>query len=76
MMNPSALMKMMQARNQFTAKHPKFSAFCKDVFSRGIDAGTVIEITVARPGEEPITANMRVQQEDLDLLQSLQELAK
>lgn len=76
MMNPSALMKMMQAKNQFTAKHPKFSAFCKDVFSRGIDAGTVIEITVARPGEEPITANMRVQQEDLDLLQSLQELAK
>ena len=76
MMNPAALMKLMQARNQFAANHPKFMAFCNDMFSRGIGAGTVIEITIARPGEEPITANMRVQQEDLDMLQSLQELAK
>ena len=68
MMNPAALMKIMNARNQFAANHPKFMAFCNDMFSRGIGAGTVIEITIARPGEEPVTANMRVQQEDLDLL--------
>lgn len=76
MMNPSAMMKLMQAKNQFTARHPKFSAFCKDVFGRKIEAGTVVEITITRPGEEPITANMRVSQEDLELLQSMQELAK
>ena len=76
MMNPAALMKLMQARNQFAANHPKFMAFCNDMFSRGIGAGAVMEITIARPGEEPITANMRVLQEDLDMLQSLQELAK
>lgn len=76
MMNPAALMKLMNAKNQFAANHPKFNAFCNDVFSRGLGAGTVIEITVARPGEEPITANMRVLQEDLDLIQSLQDIAK
>lgn len=75
MMNPAAFMKIMNARNKFAANHPKFMAFCNDMFSRGIGAGTVIEITIARPGEEPVTANMRVQQEDLDLLQGLQDLA-
>ena len=76
MMNPAAIMKIMNARNKFAANHPKFMAFCNDMFSRGIGAGTVIEITIARPGEEPITANMRVLQEDLDLLEGLQDLAK
>ena len=76
MMNPAALMKIMNARNQFAANHPKFMAFCNDMFSRGIGAGTVIEIPIARPGEEPVTANMRVQQADLDLLQGLSDLAK
>ena len=76
MMNPAALTRLMNAKNQFAANHPKFSAFCKDVFSRGVGAGTVIEITVARPGEEPMTANMRILQKDLDLIQSLSDLAK
>ena len=76
MMNPAALMRLMSAKKQFEANHPKFNAFCNDVFSRGVSAGTVIEITVARPGEQPITANMRVLQEDLDLIQGLSDLAK
>ena len=75
MMNPAALMKLMNAKNKFAANHPKFTAFCNDIFSRGIEAGSIIEITVTRPGEEPITSNMRVQQDDLDLLKGLQDLA-
>ena len=51
MMNPAAMMKLMNAKNKFTANHPKFAAFLKAVFSRGIEEGTVIEITVQRPGE-------------------------
>ena len=33
-MNPMALMKLMQMKNQFTATHPKFEAFLRMVFSR------------------------------------------
>ena len=76
MMNPSAIMKMMNAKNKFSANHPKFVAFLNAVFSRGVEEGTVIEITLTRPGEEPITTNMKVQQSDLDLLKELEELAK
>ena len=76
MMNPSAIMKLMNARNQFADSHPKFAAFLNAVFTRRITEGTIIEITVTRPGEEPLTTNMRVLQSDLDLLDGLKDLAQ
>ena len=76
MMNPSTIMKIMNAKNKFTENHPKFVAFLSAVFSGGIVEGTIIEITVTKPGQEPITTNMKVKQSDLDLMQELQELAK
>ena len=67
-------MKIMNAKNKFTANHPKFAAFLKAVFSREIEEGTVIEITVQRPGEAPITSNIKVKDSDLELLQSLKDM--
>jgi len=40
-MNPSAIMKIMSAKNKFVENHPKFTAFLSAVYSRGIEAGTV-----------------------------------
>lgn len=76
MMNPAAIMKIMNAKNKFAENHPKFTAFLSTVFSAGITEGTVIEITVTKPGEEPVTTNMKVRQSDLDLMRELQELAR
>lgn len=75
-MNPAILMKIMNAKNTFVANHPKFAAFLNTVFRGGIEAGTIIEITVQKPGQEPVTSNIKVQQSDLDLLQSLQKLGR
>lgn len=75
-MNPAVLMKIMSAKNTFAANHPKFAAFLSAVFRNGIEEGTIIEITVQKPGQEALTSNLKVQQSDLDLLQSLQELAR
>ena len=72
MMNPANIMKIMNAKNKFTANHPKFVAFLSAVFSREMEEGTVIEITLTRPGEEP----MKIQQSDLDLMRELQDMAK
>ena len=66
-MNPAAI-------NKFTSNHPKFSAFLNAVFSRGIEEGTIIEITVQRPGEQPLTSNIKVQQSDIELLESLKQM--
>ena len=75
-MNPSSMMKLMNAKNKFTGNHPKFVAFLNAVFSRGVTEGTIIEITVKRPGEEALTTNMKVLPSDLELLDEMKELAK
>ncbi len=74
MLNPASLMKIMSAKNVFEGNHPKFVAFIKAVFSKGIEEGTIIEITVTKPGQEAMTTNIKVQQSDLELLQELKEL--
>ena len=76
MMNPADMMKIMSAKNKFDANHPKFSAFLRAVFSRPIEEGTIIEITVTRPGEEAITPTLKVQQSDLELVQELQNIGR
>lgn len=75
-MNPAAMFKIMQAKNTFTKNHPKFEAFLKNVMANKIVEGTVIEVSIQRPGEEAVTTNIRVQQSDLDLVQSLKELGQ
>ena len=76
MINPASVMKLMSAKKKFTENHPKFVAFLSMIFSKGITEGTIIEITITRPGEEPITSNMKVQQSDLELMEELKGLAK
>ena len=44
-MNPASIMKMMKAKNTFTANHPKFVSFLQYAFGSGIPADSVIEIT-------------------------------
>ena len=73
-MNPAILMKLMAAKNTFIKNHPKFVAFLSTVFRDRIEEGTIIEISVQKPGQEKITSNIKVQQSDLDLLQGLSEL--
>lgn len=76
MMNPADMMKIMNAKNRFEANHPKFFAFLHAVFSRPMEEGTIIEISVKRPGEEAITTNLKVLQSDLELMQELQNMGK
>lgn len=76
MMNPSTIMKIMNAKNKFSANHPKFVAFLNAAFSREMAEGTIIEITMTRPGEEPLTTNMKIQQSDLELMREIQDIAK
>lgn len=73
MMNPAIMMKLMNAQKVFTNNHPKFISFCKMVFSSKIEEGTIIEVTVTKPGEAPITTNIKVQQSDLEVFEDLKQ---
>lgn len=68
------MMKFMSAINTFKSNHPKFASFLEIFIKNGVTEGTVIEITVTRPGEEPVTANMKVLQSDIELFQSLKDM--
>lgn len=76
MINPAIAMKVMNAKNKFTENHPKFTAFLNNMFLTGIPEETVIEITVTKPGQPPVTSNIKVKQEDLELMDTLKELGK
>lgn len=76
MMNPAIAMKLMSAFNQFKDRHPKFMAFLNTIISTGMPEGTIIEITVTKPDQEPITSNMRVTREDLELVEMLGEMGR
>ena len=73
-MNPQLMIQLMSALNTFRANHPKFAGFIGMFIKSGISEGSVIEITVTKPGEEPVTTNMKVQQSDIELIQALKNL--
>ena len=73
--NPASLMKMMNMKKKFEKNHPKFMAFIQAVFSRPIEEGTILEITVKRPDQAPVTANIVVNSEDLELINELKTLS-
>lgn len=75
-MNPSSILKFLSAKKQFEDSHPKFEAFVRAVLSRPLEEGTVLEVTVTRPGEKPMTGNIRLQQSDLELLAELKEMSE
>ncbi len=75
-MNPASILKFLGAKKKFEDNHPKFEAFVRTVLSRPLEEGTVLEVTVTRPGEKPLTGNIRLQQSDLELLAELKELSE
>ena len=76
MINPSSIMKLMNARARFADTHPKFAAFLQTVFAAAPEEGTIIEVTVTKPGQSPVTSNLKVQPSDLELLQELKEITQ
>ena len=75
-MNPASILKFLSAKKQFEDNHPKFEAFVRTVLSRPLEEGTVLEVTVTRPGEKPLTGNIKLLQSDLELLAELKELSE
>lgn len=76
MMNIGNMMKMQGALAQFNKNHPKIAPFLKAVQADGVRPGTIIEITVTTPEGTARTANLKVQESDLELLQSLSSMSK
>lgn len=70
-MNPQNMIQLLGALNTFRNDHPKFAAFIGMFLRSGIPEGTIIEITVTKPGEESVTTNMKVQESDIKLFEAM-----
>ena len=73
--NMGAVMKLMGAWNKFKQNHPKFQAILKAVSKTGIKEDTVLEIIVTTPEGEKIETSIKVTESDLELIQSLRQMA-
>lgn len=74
MISPVSVMKMLGERKTFIANHPEFFGFVVNTFGKKIDAGTVIELKVTRPGEEAAVSTVEVQESELKLFEALKDV--
>lgn len=75
-LNPAALMKLISAKNTFDRNHPKLKNYFAAVKEKGIQEGSIIQIKITNPDDEPMLANIKVHQSDLELLTELAEILK
>ena len=73
-MDISSLLKLKSAWSTFTANHPRFPDFLRDVKNRGVSVGTEVTITVSYPDGERLKAGLKLTENDLELLQTLYKL--
>lgn len=71
--NPMEILKLKGTLDGFNSRHPKLICFLRDVGPK-IDAGSVLELSVTGPNGEKTKTNIRVAQEDKELLESLAQL--
>jgi len=72
-LNPMSLMKLAGLRKRLAENHPKVAAFLGSVIGSGLPEGTILEVTVTKPGEAPVTTNMRVSQSDVEIMREISE---
>ena len=69
-MNPFTLLKY---KSKLEANHPKAAEFVKRVIMPGLPEGTIVEVSVTKPGEETKTSNIRVTKDDIDMFDEVRK---
>lgn len=75
-MNPADIMRLMGAKKTLEKNHPKFIQFMRVMTKRGIQEGSVIEMSFTTPDGEKVTSNMKVQKSDIDAMKLLFSLVQ
>ena len=72
-MNPMALMKIKPLLEQFQERHPKFLQFF-GYAGQSLNEDSLLEISITSADGKKTVTNMRVTQEDLELLEKMKEI--
>ena len=74
-MNPMAFLTLKSDIDKFQENHPKFIQFIKAMSqSGGIQEGTILECKAISPEGKEISTNIRISQDDLELLEKMKEM--
>lgn len=72
--NPAAILQMMNLWSRFQNNHPKFPKFLSAVVKNGIKEGSIIEIKVTTAEGESYDSNLKVNAEDMDMIEQIKNL--
>ncbi len=73
-MNPMNLLSMKSALDKFQGNHPKFMQFITAMAQDGLREDTVLECKVITPEGKEICANIKINQDDLELIEKFKDL--
>jgi len=72
--NPAKILQMKSAWETFSANHPKFLPFLRAVGQNGAKEGCIYEITVTTPEGQTLTTNLKLKEEDIELIRNLKDM--
>ena len=76
MFNPTMIFQIKNMWDRFQKNHPKFPRFLQVVGSEYIQAGTVLEISVTKANGENVTSNIKLNEEDMELIVAMRDLSR
>ena len=76
MFNPTMLFQIKNMWDRFQKNHPKFPRFLQVVGSEYIQAGTVIEISLTKANGENIASNIKLNEEDMELIAAMRDMGR
>lgn len=72
----AAIQKAKETMERFRKNHPKFPAFIEAVSKNALKDGTLIEITVTTPDGTSYESNLKLNSEDMELLEMITSFNK
>lgn len=75
MQNPAAILQLMNLWSRFQNNHPKFPKFLSAVVRNGIKEGSIIEIKVTTAEGESYDSNLKINAEDMEMIEQIKALS-
>lgn len=71
MINPAVLITFKKKIEEFGMRHPRFVSFIQALKGREMPVGSVIDITVTMPDGETFQSNIKLTEEDIEMLKTI-----
>ena len=72
--NTAAIIQLLNLWSRFQNNHPKFPKFISAVVRNGIKEGSIIEIKVTTADGESFDSNLKVNADDMEMVEQLRNL--